>query len=233
MKKFALLGLALALCFMAALPAAADTVNWTMWSNSFTTSSSAGSASGTSGAINVAYSGELRDLMFGYPSWGPAGTFNGGTVDNAPPPAGGILQLFGGASAAPITDTITFSQPVTNPVMAIWSLGQGGVNAEFVFGNSQPFTIESGGPSNEYGGLSIVACDGGTSICGVEGNGTIMFNGTYNSISWTNPVLENWYGFTVGTFEPTNSQVPEPASLALFASGLGSLGLLRRKLIGR
>src|SRR3954470_12639373 len=126
MKKFLILGMALAICFLAALPAAADTVNWTMWSNSFTASPSAGSASGTSGSINVNYSGELRDLFFGYPSWGPPGTFNGGTIDNAPPPAGGILQLFGGgASTAPIISTITFSQAVTNPVMAIWSLGQG------------------------------------------------------------------------------------------------------------
>ncbi len=233
MKKFLILGLALALCFVATLPAAANTVNWTQWSNTFTASSSAGSASGTSGAIGVTYSGELENLIFNYPSWGPPGTFDGGTVSNAPPSAGGIIQLYGGASTAPIVNTITFSQAVTNPVMAIWSLGQGGIEAKFVFGPSQPFTIEAGGKSNEYNGSSIYSCDGGFTICGVEGNGTIQFNGTFNSITWTNPVFENWYGFTVGTFEPTSSQVPEPSSIAFLASGLGSLGLLRRKLIGR
>jgi hypothetical protein len=37
-----------------------------------------------------------------------------------------------------------------NPVMAIWSLGQSGINANFTFTPSEPFTIESGGPSAEY-----------------------------------------------------------------------------------
>ncbi|HET9697663.1 MAG TPA: PEP-CTERM sorting domain-containing protein [Terriglobales bacterium] len=234
MKKFLILGLALAFCFMATLPAAADTVNWTQWSGTFTTSSSAGSASGTSGAIGVIYSGELETIMFGYPGWGQPGTFSGGTISNAPPSAGGIIQLFGGgASTAPIVNTITFSQAVTNPVMAIWSLGQNGNISQFNFG-AQSFSIQSGGPSGEYGGSSIYSCNAGTTICGEEGNGTIMFNGTFNSITWTNPVYENWYGFTVGTFEPErNPQVPEPSSIAFLASGLGSLGLLRRKLIGR
>ncbi|HWR16728.1 MAG TPA: PEP-CTERM sorting domain-containing protein [Terriglobales bacterium] len=224
MKKFLMVGLAV--CLLAALPVSADTVNWTQWSNTFTTSASAGSASGTSGSISVGYSGELESLLFNYPSWGPASTFSGGTISNAPPSSGGIVKLFGGNGQ--VVNTITFSQAVTNPVMAIWSLGQGGVNAQFLFGSSEPFTVQSGGGSNEYGGLSIVSCSGGTTICGVEGNGTIQFNGTFSSISWTNPVFENWYGFTVGTFAPTTS-VPEPASLLLLAAGLGGLPLLRKK----
>ena len=106
--------------------------------------------------------------------------------------------------------------------MAIWSLGQDGVSASFNF--DQPFTIQSGGPSNEYGGASITQL--ALSALGSEGNGTIQFIGTYSSISWTNPNFEYWYGFTVGA-----PQVPLPAALPLFATGLGALGLLgwRRK----
>ena len=123
-------------------------------------------------------------------------------------------------------DTITFATAVVNPVMAIWSLGQAPpyqtINASFNFINA-PFAIESGGPSAEYSGTSIT--QSGNIVYGLEGNGTIQFNGTYTSISWTNPVSEYWYGFTVGT--PT----PLPAALPLFATGLGAMGLLgwRRK----
>ncbi len=202
--------------------AKADAIDWALWSNNYTFGyPSGGSATATMGSNTLTYSGELQSVMANYPSWGPAGTFNGGTVGNAPPQSGGIVQLFGGA-ASPPTNTITFLAPVVNPVMAIWSLGQGGVSASFNF--DQAFTIQSGGPSNEYNGASITQL--ALSVLGSEGNGTIQFIGTYSSISWTNPIFENWYGFTVGA-----PQVPLPAALPLFASGLGALGLLgwRRK----
>ena len=225
MKKLLVTGLVLLMCGAAAIPASADNVTWTQWSSTFSTGATAGSASGSAGAISVAYSGEVENLFFNYPSWGPAGTFDGGTVSNAPPAAGGIIQLFGGQANVTV-DTITFSQAVTNPVMAIWSLGQGGDTAEFLFGSSEPFTIESGGPSNEYTGVSITDCT--NAVCGAEGNGTIQFNGTFTSISWTNPYYENWYGFTVGVPDQSTA-VPEPASLALLVSGLAGMGLLRRR----
>lgn len=198
--------------------APASPIEWASWSPSFTTGST-GSASGTIGSTSFAYSGEVQNILFNYPSWGPAGTFNGGTIDNAPPPSGGIVQLSGGTSSS--VDTIVFATPVVNPVMAIWSLGQPSINASFYF--NQPFTIQSGGPSNEYGGSALTQLS--LAAFGVEGNGTIQFIGTYSQISWTNPTYEWWYGFTVGA--PT----PLPAALPLFASGLGALGFLgwRRK----
>ena len=197
------------------LSAKAATIDWANWSNTYTASS----ATATIGSNSVTYTGTLNSVVANYPSWLPASTFSGGTVGNAPPQSGGIVQLFGGDSTV---DTITFASAVLNPVIAIWSLGQGDINASFAF--NAPFTIESGGPSIEYTGSSITSL--GNTVYGVEGNGTIMFFGTFTSISWTNPVFENWYGFTVGT-----SETPLPAALPLFASGLGALGLLgwRRK----
>ena len=207
-------------------PASAGTIDWTLWTSSTQGNalSSPGSATGTAGATGVSYAGELENLFYNYPSWQPSPpTFSGGTIANAPPSVNGIIQQFGGAYG--LTDTITFSHPVTDPVMAIWSLGQGGIVASYQFTADEPFTVESGGPSSEYGGSSIYACDT-DAVCGQEGNGTIQFSGTYDSITWTNPTFENWYGFAVGV---PQAAIPEPGTVAIFGVGLIGLGLLRRK----
>lgn len=200
-----------------AMPASATIIDWAAWSSPLVSATS-GSANGVAGGVNISYSGELENLFTNYPSYGPNGTFNGGTVDNAPPQANGIIQLYGGNPNQ--TNTITFSQAVTNPVLAIWSLGQGGVNASFNF-NATP-TLESGGPSSEYAGQTISVL--GNVVSGSEGNGTVQFTGTFNSLSWTNPTAENWYGFTVGV-----AAVPEPETYAMMLAGLGLMGFVARR----
>lgn len=212
------LGVVALACLAGASAARASTISWTQWDTTaghFTTGASGGSAHGvTSGpGIGVSYSGDVENVFANYPSWGQPGTFSGGAVDNAPTAAGGIVQLVGGNGTG--VNTITFSQPVVDPVMAIWSLGNSSQPASFVFGQGEPFTIESGGPSTEYGGGALTLLPGG--VHGVEGNGTIMFHGTFSSISWTNPDYEYWYGFTVGV---KAAAVPLPAGV------LGGGGLL-------
>jgi hypothetical protein len=201
---------------------AANATTWTVWSDSYTAGfPTGGSATSVLGGVTVSYSGEINSgignpacggICFGYPSWTPASTYVGGIVTSAPPSADGMIQLTGGGGSG--TDTITFSSPVKNPVIAIWSLGAGGIQAEFDF--SATPTYEAGGPSAEYGGSPITVL--GNVVSGYEGNGTVAFLGTYTSISFTTPEYESWYGFTVG------SAVPEPSTWAMMMLGFAGLG---------
>ena len=214
-------GLALAALALAASSANATTA-WTNWTSG-TTGSSSGTASGTLGSGTVSYTGENECLNCYASNWSPASTWTGGSVTSAPPGNSGI-QLWGGNGS--VTDTITFSSPVKDPVIAIVSLGQGGINASFDFIGNPTFTLEGGGPSSAWGGSGLTAI--GSNVYGSEGNGLVQFLGTYSSISWTNPTYEYYYAFTVGT-----AGVPEPASWSLVIMGLGGVGaalrLRRRK----
>jgi hypothetical protein len=128
------------------------------------------------------------------------------------------------------TNTITFSQAVTDPVLAIASLRQGGTTAEFDFSPCETFAIEAGGPSSNFGGSSITMC--GVNVCGTEGSGVIQFFGTYSSHSWTNPVFENYYLITVGDEGlAVTSGVPEPSTWAMMLLGFAGIGFMayRRK----
>jgi hypothetical protein len=214
-----------ALIAAAALAAAGSShaahVTWNVWDpGSIHQDPTNGSISGTMGTLSVAYTGEVGTFEQNYPSWTPDSTYVGGSVDNAPDPADGIFHIVGGTNNV---NTITFSQAVVDPVIAIWSLGQSGGQASFDF--DAPFTVEAGGPSAEYGGGPL----GGASpvVTGNEANGVIQFHGTFTSISFTNPQSENWYGFAVGD-EGVAGGIPEPASWALMIAGFGGVGAALR-----
>jgi hypothetical protein len=203
--------------FLCSLTSAnAAVVDWASW-GSAVANPAAGSASGTTlSGITISYSGELQSISH-FPSFQPTSSFVGGNIGNAPS-SSGVLQLSGGNSR--VIDTITFSQAVTNPVFAIWSLGSPGVTAEFDFTDAEPFTIQAGGPNAEYGGGSIVRS--GNSIFGAEGNGTIQFIGTFSQLTWTNPVFESWYGVTVGVVGV--QAVPEASTWAMLLIGFAGIG---------
>ncbi len=201
-----------------------DTVYWASWTSPTNNDHTAGSAGGSIRelGLNVTYRGEVEELSVDYPSWTPSRTFRGGTVGNAPPKKNNAIALQGGYGAV---DVITFSQPITNPSLAIWSLGDRlrdpGIEAKFTFNAQEPFTVVAGGGSGEYGGASIYVCpDDPHAVCGKEGNGIVQFSGTYSSITWTNPVYENWYAFTVGAHGLANvlSTISAPAPTGLSAS---------------
>jgi hypothetical protein len=195
-----------------------------------------------SGVGTVTYTGEIRagignpacggicfvgPAIDRYPSWTPASTWvDGSIVTSAPTEADGTIQLAGGAGTG--LDTITFSKPVKDPVIAIWSLGSGtsahGIPAEFVFTETPTFV--AGGKSTEYGGAAIAVS--GHTVSGYEGNGSVVFLGTYSSISWTNPEKESWYGFTVG-YASVVPELPTWAMMTLGLAGLAFAGFRRTK----
>ncbi len=196
----------------------AATIDWNTWS-----SATGGSISTSSGPIAVTFGGESSALVTAYPSWGPSATFADGTiVANAPSSSNNILQLTGGSNSVV---TLTFSQAVVDPVIAIWSLGAGGNTASFDFIGAKPVLV-AGGSSNEYGGGTLVVS--GNDVSGTEGNGTVEFLGSYTSISWTNPTSEYWYGFDVGV-AGVAAAVPEPGSMGLLLAGLTLVGLAARR----
>jgi hypothetical protein len=201
---------------LSATQAVAGTIDWANWTSNTTAT--------ISGGINVTYSGELQGLTLNYPSWTPASTWaDGATISNAPPQASNMVVLRGGVG---LENSIKFSQAITNPVFAIWSLGQGGRTASFDFLNAAIPAFVAGGPNAEFAGSAISVA--GQSVFGQEANGSVVFLGTFMSLSWTNPSFENYYGFTVGA----PAVVPVPAAAWLLGSGLmGLVAFSRRKAV--
>lgn len=209
MKKLLIAGLTSLVSALNISGASAAVVTWNTWNSA---------SAGTAGSIGVTYAGPANALVLNYPSYTPTTTWADGTiVTNAPLPSNNILQITGGS---PATQTLTFSQAVVNPVFAIWSLGQNGGPASFVF--DQTPTFIAGGPSLEYvgGPINVV----GNTVSGQEANGTVQFQGTFTSLTWTNPQFEFWYGFNVG-FESV-APVPEPATWFMMILGFAGVGFV-------
>src|SRR5207244_886832 len=116
-------------------------------------------------------------------------------------------------------NTITFSTPVVDPVMAIQSLGNAFLFQNFVFQDATPEFV-SGGPSTHYGGVSISVS--GDTVWGDEGNGTVEFPGIHSSISWINPTYKSNgnNAFTIGAAGLAPASVPEPSAFVIAFVGV-------------
>ena len=204
--------------------ATAEPITWANWTAA--TVGASGSASGSiaslAGPMDVVYSGQVSSptqVGAGRNYWVPSAPYLSSGIDNAPPCCD-IITLTGGSTQV---NTVMFSSPVANPVMAIVSLGRPSLPVSYQFG--QPFEILSSGPGF-WGGPGTLTQSAGGILEGTEGHGAIRFLGSVSSISWTAPTSENWHGFTVGV-GPQAAPVPEPATLGLL--GLSLLGAVGHK----
>lgn len=201
-----------------ATPALAVPVAWTDW-----TSASGGSASGTvttgSGPVGVTYSGGYSFVQTsgGTNYWGEGSPapYTGGNVDNAPPDAD-IIGLNAGGTA-----TITFSQAILNPIIALVSWN--GNTATF----SGPIeTVSAGRGYWGAGSFSNVTANG--FVGSGELHGIVRVLGNYTQVSFTH-TSENWHGFQVGVEGDAAPEVPVPLPLALLGTGVAALAVAGRR----
>lgn len=190
----------------------ADTASWTSWANNTGTFTQNGNL------ISVQYSGEYQWVDYSASIFNDVpNSFTNSQVTNTPG-SNGTLAMYGGDTQI---KTFHFSQAVIDPLIAIWSVGQGGVPVSFNFQTSN-FTILSQG-AGHWGGGTLV--QSGSSVTGLEGNGLLQFKGSYTDIAFITPNFENYYGATVGAI----AAVPEPETYAMLLSGLGLLGFIARR----
>jgi hypothetical protein len=208
--------LAIALAAAAlAMPASAAIV-WTDW-----TGIAGNVATGTLGSATVTINGpfDTSSVAGGFDYW----RFDGvnpwpayDAVSNLP-----TNNDFISPAGNQVTHVINFSSPVSNPYIAIISLGQPAIQTTWDFTTSAFTLIDQGQGFWGNGVFSIV----GNTITAGEAHGIIRFSGTYSSITLITSNTENWSGLTIGA----DSVVPEPATWALMIAGFGLVGAAARR----
>ena len=196
------------------LASAADSTSWTGWNSNLT-----GTLQQNGSSITVTYTGDYTNggVDYGAYIYDVPSSFTNTTVTNTPG-SNGTIDMSGGGKTG---GTFSFSKPVINPVMDIFSLGQVGVPASYVFNVPDGTISLLAGGTGHWGGQSITL--NGSTVNGAEGNGLIQFKGTFSSISFTTPQYEYYYGATVGAL---TSAVPEPETYGMMLAGLGLLGFM-------
>jgi hypothetical protein len=203
---------AVAVCAFALTGQRAGAQTWIDWT-AVTSTGALGIINLPSGPVDVTYTGNLFAAQLdnsGVNHWTPATSW--GAPGIVAPTNSGIIEL----RVASVNNTLTFSQPLNDLFFAVFSVGTPNLAVHYSF--NSPFAIVAQGPSAEYPcGPPCGLTQSGMVLTGVEGNGTLRFNGPVSSLSFDVNPDENFHGFTLGS---TAIATPEPASMTLLATGL-------------
>ena len=168
-----------------------STIEWVDWVSDDRSQST---VVGNIGNVEVRFMGDILSALLGADNepnyWIPSIPYVSSLVTN-PPITTDMIRLVGGPGHVYVLE---FSQPVTDPVVAVVSIGRPGTAAFLDF--NDPFNIVSYGPGPWGDGYLIQKA--GDILEGQEGSGVIQFLGSFSRIEWTVPEVENWHGFTIG-----------------------------------
>ncbi len=185
------------------------------WSNAPAINSNGTSASGT-----------INGIPYTYSSSSAITTTPGVYAHNVFPSSYGVPNVNPTIQNIQVTNnTLTFTSPMTNPVLVFASIGNGNT--------SVPITFSS--PVQILWSQSVVQ-NSPTQITGTEGYAIIRLNGTFSSISFNYLVAENWCNFAFGADftscgDTDNDGTPDYADLDSDNDGCsdaveGSMGFL-------
>ena len=208
---------AIALLILLVNYANADQINWvTDWQIQQQDSLVTGTTVQNGDTINVSYVGRFTQIASAsYWSEGDPPPYTGSDiVDNAP--TSGITLSSVSTSDSGYANTITFSSPIKDPLMALYSVGSSSRGVPYEF--DQSFTLLSEGAGAWGAGRFFIS---GDTLTGYEGCGVIQFSGMISSISWNNPVSEYHHGFSIGVIDSAvlsineqNNSVPKGYTLS-------------------
>ena len=159
--------------------------------------------------VELSVTGEVRQGSFGANgtintyAWGPAGSYPLGrpsTTEN--PTQTGYLQSIHSKKV-----TVEFSTSVTNPVLALGSLGNGSASAKMLL--SRNFVILAGATN-----LTKSSSSQGYELTGLEGNGIIQLCGSFDSstpLEYTITQPEAWFTVSLGLTDVVDSNLNNSA----------------------